>query len=305
MAPRLLDQAHALRDVRLPGDAVLDEGLRGAVEGEADVQGRAASSVQVLHLVPAVARPYADVGGGADHFASPFVVHHLQGRSGTHGTLVHEDPPDARLGAAEEVLHEILLHVQVLVEQFRQQLLVVPVAHAHHGEFEESGHGRREHEEPLLPHLHVQQHSPGSEVLQSRPGLALRLLPVPRRGGHCKWPYGKQGHQGRLLLREEHLEDPEQQFRGRSALGKQVQPVGEALVALPEGDVGHGRHALRNHTGLPAWPCHLPAARECTTLRRTPTPRRGSHQAPRIDSDRRPPATSRLRIPSRLRSPHR
>ncbi len=92
-----LQQVHALRDVHLPGDAVLDEGAGGAVEGHADVQGVAAGLVQVLHLVPAVARPHAYVGGGADHFGGPFVVHHLEGRSGAQGALVHEDPPHAGL----------------------------------------------------------------------------------------------------------------------------------------------------------------------------------------------------------------
>ena len=32
----------------------------------------------------------------------------------------------------------------------------------------------------------------------------------------------------------------EEQLRGRSPLGKQVEPLGKALVALSEGDVGHG-----------------------------------------------------------------
>jgi hypothetical protein len=37
-----------------------------------------------------------------------------------------------RFAPGEEVLHKILFHVQVLVEQLGQQLLIVSVAQAHH-----------------------------------------------------------------------------------------------------------------------------------------------------------------------------
>jgi hypothetical protein len=57
----------------------------------------------------------------------------------------------------------------------------------------------------------------------------------------CEGPDGKQRHQRRLLFRKQHLENPKEQFGGRRSLGKQVEPVGEAPVALFERDVRHGR----------------------------------------------------------------
>src|ERR1035437_757837 len=111
----------------------------------------------------------------------------------------------------------------------------------HHREFEETRHGRRQHEEPPIFKLHVQQHSPGCQVFEYLQRLALRLFPIAGGGGNREGPDGKQCHQGRLLLREQHLENPEEQFGGRGSLGKQVDPFGEALVALLERDVRHGR----------------------------------------------------------------
>ncbi len=127
---------------------------------------RVAGFAEVLHLVTAVARPGAYVGGGADHFGGALIVHHLEGRCRAQGILIDEGPPHARFPGAEEIFHEILFHVQVLVEQLCQQFLVVPVAQTHHGEFEETRHGRRKDEEPFLFKLHVQQHSPRSEVFE-------------------------------------------------------------------------------------------------------------------------------------------
>ena len=107
-------------------------------------------------------------------------------------------------------------------------------------EFEEARHGRRQHEERPIFKLHVQQHPAGGQAFQQRQCLGFRCFQIAGGGGGREGPDGQQCHQARLLLREQQLENAEEQVGGRRALGKQVEPVGEALVALLERDVRHG-----------------------------------------------------------------
>ncbi|MPN54459.1 hypothetical protein SDC9_202129 [bioreactor metagenome] len=51
----LVEEVQALALIHAARDSVLDEGLRDAVEGHADVQGRAAGAPEVPHLVAAIA----------------------------------------------------------------------------------------------------------------------------------------------------------------------------------------------------------------------------------------------------------
>jgi hypothetical protein len=237
--------------IDLASDTVFDKRLGGAAEGHADVHGGGASLAQMLHLVTAVAGAHSHVLGGVDHLAGPFVVHHRERVIPGNGPLVHKRAANPGLAPGEEVLHEILFHVQVLEVEFGQQLLVVSVAHAHHRELEKTGHGRRQYKDLFPPHFHVEQHSFGGKSLKDVSGFGGGFVPYPCRRGHVEGFDGKQRHQRRFIPGEQNLQYPEEEFGRRSALRKEVQPVRQCLVAVLERHMGHrGPLVFQDDDGL-------------------------------------------------------
>jgi hypothetical protein len=63
-------------------------------------------------------------------------------------------------------------------------------------------------------------------------GFGGGLLPHLGRGSNVEGLDGKQGHEGCFIAGKEFRQDAEQQVRGRRALRKKVEPVGERLVAI-------------------------------------------------------------------------
>ena len=236
-----VEQVHTFADVHLTRNAVLDERLGGAAKGHADVHGRLAGFVEVLHFVTAIAGTDAPVRGSADDFAGSFVVQDGERAVARQGVLVDKDAAQLGFAAGEEVADEIFFDVEVLVEKLGEQLLVVCVADAHHGELKEASHGRRQNKDLLAVDFHVEQHAAGGKGLEDVLGFGGGFLPDFGGGGDVEWLDGKQRDQGRLIAGEENLQYPEEKLGGRRALGKKVEPVGERLVAIPEGHVGHGR----------------------------------------------------------------
>ena len=96
-----------------------------------------------------------------------------------------------------------------MVEELCEQLLVVCVADAHHGEFEEAGHGGRQDKDLLAVNLHVQQHASGGEGFEDVLGFGGGLLPDFGGGSDVERLDGKQRDQGRLIAGKEDREDAE------------------------------------------------------------------------------------------------
>ena len=161
MRDGLIEQGKAFANINGAGNAVLDERLSCAAEGHADVHGRGAGFAEMLHLMAAVAGADAAMRGGADDFASAFVVEDGESAITSQGVLVDKDAAELGFTACEEAADKIFLDVEVLIEELGEELLVVAVANAHHGELEESGHGRRQGKDLFALQFHVEQHAFG------------------------------------------------------------------------------------------------------------------------------------------------
>ena len=239
MRDGLIEQGKAFADINGAGNAVLDERLGSTAEGHADVHGGVAGFSHVLHLVTAIAGANAHVQGGLDDFAGSFVIHHRERAVCCKGFLVDKCAAQLGFAAGKEVADEILFHVQVLVEELGEQLLVVTVADAHHGELKEAGHGRRQDKNLLAVHLHVKQHAFGGKGLEDLLGFGGGLLPDFGRGGNVEGLDRQQRYQGCLIAGKEHFQYPEEKLGWGRALREKIEPVRERLVAVSEGGVRH------------------------------------------------------------------
>ena len=172
------------------------------------------------------------------------------------GRLVHERPAQLRR-IGEQAGDELVFLVDVAVQQLGQRVLVEVGPHAHHGEFEEAGHGRREDvEAPPLMHPIEEKRAFGEAVEQALGG-ALRQLPRARGPAHREGAQGQLRQQLRVSLVEEEREDALQKARRHHTRRKAVHPVNEAAIAGWSEMVGHrvfGRRLVEINCGrVPRW----------------------------------------------------
>src|ERR1019366_8462025 len=118
----LVQQIHTFFCIDLARYAMLDQRLGRPAEGHADIHGGIAGFPHVLHLMSAVAGSNAHMRGRVDHLAGSFVVHHRQRLVRSQSLLIDKRTAQLCFAPGEEILHKILFHVQVLVEQLREQL---------------------------------------------------------------------------------------------------------------------------------------------------------------------------------------
>jgi hypothetical protein len=183
------------------------------------------------------------VGGGAQDLAGPLEVEHVERVLRGEHALLHEGPAEPGLAPGEELPDEVLLHVEVLVEELGEGLLVHVGAHPHQGELEEARHGRRQDVLGSLLPLPVHEKRPPGEFLERAARLRLGDLPDSGRAGRRERANGERRDQRRLPLAEEDLQDLEEALRRWRTLGEAVQPLGEAIVDGPGAVVGHGARA--------------------------------------------------------------
>jgi len=235
-----LQKAHALGDRHGAHDPVADERVRSPVEGHADIHGGLAGAPHMTHLVAAVAHGDPDVRGRLDDAACPLVIQDVDSAVRRKGRLLDEGAAQLCLACHEEGLDEILLLVDVLIVQLAQGLLVDVGAQAHEREFEEARHRRRHDIDAVAVLFDVEKDPAVGQSIQDFPGLPLPHL--PDRGGlaRIERPDGQHRYEFRLLLREEHLEDPVEELRRRSTLGKLIDALHETLVCGLELLMGHG-----------------------------------------------------------------
>ena len=207
-----------------------DEGIGAGVEGHTDVHGRIAGAAYMLHLVAAVADADSAVAGRTHDFAGALVVEHGQALVGQQHLLVDESAAQSGL-THEERRDEVLLHVDVLVVELGQQFLVDVAAQAHHGEFEEAGHGRRQHiRGNAVRSRHVEQDGAAGQFVEDLLRLTLLHLPHLGRVACREGADGQQRHQPGLLLAKEQLQDGVQRIRRRRALRQAVEPIDQRFV---------------------------------------------------------------------------
>jgi len=139
-----LEQVQPLRGLDGTGVAVSYQRGGRAVEGHADVLRRVAGPADVRHLVTAVADADPPVAGRADHLARPFIVKDMQGILGIKRRLMDEYSTELGLTIGKERFDEVVFHIQILVEELAQDLLVDIIPHPHERKFKKSGHRWRE-----------------------------------------------------------------------------------------------------------------------------------------------------------------
>ena len=173
--------AHALRYRHGAHDPVADERVRSPVEGHADIHGGLAGAPHMSHLVAAVAHGDPDVRGRLDDVACPLVVQDVDSAVWRKGRLMDEGAAHLGLAGHEEGLDEILLHVDVLVVELAQGLLVEIGPQAHQRKLEESRHRRRHDIDAVAVLFDVQEDAPVGKPVQNAFGLTFPH--VPDRGG--------------------------------------------------------------------------------------------------------------------------
>ena len=139
--------------------------------------------------------------------------------------LVDKDASYLCFAGREEGFDEVLLDVEVLVEKLGEEFLVVVVADAHHGKFEEAGHRRRHYERLTMVRVDVKHHAARGESFEDVAGLGFGLLPETRRCFGGEGLDGKQCDEFGFRRGEQHLEDLKQELGRRRPLGKAVDPL--------------------------------------------------------------------------------
>ncbi len=236
---RLLQQVQPFGHVDLAGVAVAGERRAGIVKGHADVQGGITGPVHVHHLVPAVADAHAAMACRPHHFARTLVVHHLKGAIQGQRLLVDKGAPEARV-THKQGRDKVLFHVDVLVEQLGQQLLVDIAAQPHHGKFKEAGHRRRQDIADLsVRPLHVEKNGTIGQSIQHLLRIDQVHLPAPGCMLGREWADGQQRHQLSFFLAEQQFQDGVQRIRRGCTLGQAIQAFDKRFVAGTYGMVCH------------------------------------------------------------------
>ena len=154
------------------------------------------------------------------------------------GLFRHEDrfidknAPEFSVHAQEEVLDEILLHIDVLVEEFAQVLLVDIAPCAHERELEKADHRGRQDELAHAAVVGIDQESLLAEVVEEFFRLGFGCAPELCGFFQGKRPDRELSHPLRLFFREEDAQDLGERLRGRRALREPVEPVFQILVRV-------------------------------------------------------------------------
>jgi hypothetical protein len=226
-----LEEVQSLGGVDRTGVAVANQRSGRVVEGHADVERGPAGLADVIHLVPAITEADPAMGGRPDDLAGPLVVEDVEGVLVGKDGFLDEDSAELGFSLDEEGLDEILLDRDVLVVKLGQGFLVDVPAQPHHRELEESGHGRGQSVNLPRPAPDVEEEGPARELVQDLTGIVRFYLPGSGRPFGREGLNGKEGNQRRLSLAHQDPEDLEQEFGGRSALGKLVESPDEPLIA--------------------------------------------------------------------------
>ncbi len=237
----LFKQSTAFSGGDAPGESVFRQGGRSEVERHADLHRSIARTPQVLHLMPAVAHPYADVRRRVDHMRGALVVEDVQTVLRRQGGLLHIRPPRMCHPITEELLDKILLDVQILIEKLSEEFLVDVAAEAHHREFEEARHGGRK----AIRSVDIKKDGPGCQFIKNALRIGDGCLPAAGGLFHVERLDGKPGDETRLMFAEEELQDMVQHFRRGSALRKPIEAFDEVCVSGSERMMGHREYGCQ------------------------------------------------------------
>ena len=151
--------------------------VRAAVEGHPDVHGGVAGTPHMPHFMAAVAHGDPDVTGSLDDAACPLVVKDVDSAVRRQGRFVNEGAAQLGLAGHEEGLDEILLHVDVLIEELAQGLLVQIGPQAHHRKLEKACHRRRHDIDAVAVLFDVEEDPPVGKPVQDASGLTFPHVP--------------------------------------------------------------------------------------------------------------------------------
>ena len=98
------------------GTMFYQRGCRG-IERHADILWCRTGLAHVFHLVPAVTASHANVAGGFNHLAGPFIIQHVQCIVVGQRRLMYEGPPQLRFTASKQFPDKILLYIHILMKQ--------------------------------------------------------------------------------------------------------------------------------------------------------------------------------------------
>ncbi len=145
---------------------MLDQRRSGVIKRHADFERGIAWPVKMMHLVPAVTNADGPVGRALDDLAGPFIIQYKE--RVFIGQCRFMDKGAAQLGftPGKELPYELLFHVQVLIQQLTQDLLVDIMPNSHHGELEEACHGRWQDIMGLAIQFNINQDRPPGQFIE-------------------------------------------------------------------------------------------------------------------------------------------
>jgi len=143
---------------------------------------------------------------------------------------MNEDASHLGLSRHEEGLEEIILHVDILVKQLAQGLLIDIAPEAHEGKLEETDHGRREDIDRRAVLLQIEKDRPVRQIFEDPRRLPCADFPDPRRPLDRERADGQLGDPRRIMFAEEDLQDPVEGRRRRRPLRKAVETIHQGVI---------------------------------------------------------------------------
>ena len=127
---------------------MLGKGARDIAEGQTGFHG----GIQLTGDAQMVVLVTAETGADTDKISffydmgGPLVVQDMVGLFCHENGLVDEDPPQFCVHSQEEILDEILFHIDILIKELTQVFLINIAPGSHQGELEKADHGRGQDE---------------------------------------------------------------------------------------------------------------------------------------------------------------
>jgi hypothetical protein len=178
----------------------------------------------MLHFMAAVTPADSDVTGRVYNAGRALIIKDLNGISPRESRLMHKYPANLSFPGGKEILYKILFHIQISVQKLGKIFLIDVGANAHKGKFDKAGHGRGQHIEGPAVALKINQQAPVSQIIKPQARFMLRHVPYAGDFFYRERTYrGKRDEVG-VLFGKQYFQDLKKKLRGRSALGKAVEP---------------------------------------------------------------------------------
>jgi hypothetical protein len=162
-----------------------------------------------MHFMAAVTDADSAGRGASNDFRGALVTQNVQGVFQGQSRFVNEGAPQLGLSPRKQGLNKFFFHIQILVEEFAQDLLIEVVPQSHQGKLKKTRHRRWKHVKRLSVLFHVKENGPPSQVIQDLLSVGKVHFPGMARFFCGKGPDRQKRDLLGLFLTEKHFQDME------------------------------------------------------------------------------------------------